>query len=261
MWSARLRHRVVAVLRGGPGIGEPRAQRGIEDGHLTPVGLLGLGHQERCTAHALHPPGDEQVPLSARDRPGRIHHRGQTAGAQPVEGHTGDLHRQTGQQTGAAGHIPAVFSRLVRAPGNDVLATKRAARHQRGEGARQQIVGPHRRQCPGVATERRADPIVDKSVDHECSCLLPPVSREHWTPDWPHIMSGPGPRSRRAQRKLASSSVAGLSGPPQYRHADLRHLTPPLVPCHPPPRLRWTGPPSRLCSLAVIQRRAAAGPP
>ena len=208
------------------------------------------------------PPGDEQVPLSARDRPGRIDHRGQTAGAQPVEGHTGDLHRQTGQQTGAAGHVPTVFSRLIRAPDNDVLdvlATKRAACHQRGEGARQQIVGPHRRQCPGVATERGADPVVDESVDHECSCLRSPESTGRRI--GPTLCRGLDHAHAAAQRKLASSSVAGLSGPPQYRHAGLRHLTPPLVPCHPPPRLRWTGPPSRLCSPAVIQRRAAAGPP
>ena len=105
-----------------------------EDRELAPVCPLAFGRHERAATHAFHTTRDEQLPLAARDGAERIDHGGQTAGAQPVDRHTGHFDRQTGQEPRTTRHIPTVLPRLVGTPGNDILdilSAKRAARHHR----------------------------------------------------------------------------------------------------------------------------------
>ena len=109
-----LRHGVGAEQALDLGVGEARAERGIEHLEVLAEGLLGLADHERRPRHALDAAGDAHVGLAAGDGMRRADQRVEARAAQPVVHGAGRLDRQTRQQQRVAGDVAAVLAGLAR---------------------------------------------------------------------------------------------------------------------------------------------------
>ncbi len=134
-------------LRGHPGIDHPPAQRGGE--HLLMPrgeGPFGLAQHIGRAAHRLHAARDRDMRIAVRDGAGRLDNRLQAGTAQPVDGHSGDGHRQPGQQHRHPRDVAVVLARPVGVAEDDVVDPRRievrGALHQGPDHMRGQIVGP-----------------------------------------------------------------------------------------------------------------------
>ncbi len=77
------------------------------------------------------------------------------------------LHRKSRQQAGVPGHVAAVLARLVGAAENHVfvgLGRKRIPLHQSPQNQRRQVVRTHGCELAGMAADRSAYHVVDKSL-------------------------------------------------------------------------------------------------
>ena len=151
------------------GIGEARAEGGVEHLEVLGEGLLGLADHERRARHALDAAGDAHVGLAAGDGVRRADQRVEARAAQPVVHGAGRLDRQARQQQRVAGDVAAVLAGLAGAADRHVvddLRREARARHHLLDDAGQQVVGAHARQRARMPAERCAQSIIDVGFEH-----------------------------------------------------------------------------------------------
>ena len=164
------RHGVAAELLEDLGVGEARADGGIEHRHAAAVGAFRLGHHERGAAHGFDAAGDHQLAFIDGDHARRVQGGGQAGTAQAVDGEAGHGFRQPGQQRRVAGHVAGVFAGLVGVAGDHVLdqgGVEGVTGDQGADDVGEQVVRTDRRKGAGVATEGGAQTVVDVGVEHE----------------------------------------------------------------------------------------------
>ena len=146
------------------------ADGGVVDRIAAAKSAVHLGHNEGGAAHALDAAGNHQAGLARADCPRRRAHRVQARPAQAVDGGTGHLNRQAGEQRGHVRHIAVVLPGLVGAAKQYVAHSTpinpRVAGHQRLERDGTEVVGSHAAQRASVATKRGADGVANKSLFH-----------------------------------------------------------------------------------------------
>ena len=166
----RLGHRVDAVFFFHQFVDEAPADGGVIHRVVTAEGTFGFGHDKGRAAHAFHAAGNHQIGFTgldgARCRADGVHARA----AQTVDGGTGQLHRQTRQQTAHVSHVAVVFTRLVDAAvkqvGDGRPVDVGVAGHQGFERDRAQIVSAYAGQSAAVTAEGGTDGIANKSLVH-----------------------------------------------------------------------------------------------
>ena len=122
--------------------------------------FVGLCHHQRCAAHRLDSPRDEQVAVTGCDRMRGRDDRREPRRAEPVHGHAGDRLGQAGEERSHAGDVAVVLPRLVRCAEVDVLDLVR-----RDTGAldclldhrRREIVRPHAGKDAALTPDGRSD--------------------------------------------------------------------------------------------------------
>ena len=163
-----LGHGIHAELRLHFGIHKAPADGGVIDGVVAGKGGFGLGHDERCTRHALDATGDGQIHVAGADRPGGGTDGIHAAGAEPVDRGPRDIDRQACQQSGHARDVAVVFARLVGAAHDDIIDTRPIHRgvplHQCLQRDRGQIVGANRREGAAVTANGGALRVADECL-------------------------------------------------------------------------------------------------
>ena len=207
-----LGHRVDAVLRLDQGVDEAPAERRVVQLGRARERALRLAEDERRPAHALDPARDQELRLARPDRARGQAHRLHARAAEAVDRGARHARRQTGQQRRHARDVAVVLARLVGAAQDDVVDRRRIeprmAGEQRLDRHRRQIVGPHRRERPAIAADRRAQRRADEGLGHDPPRppLRPPAGgrrrRPEVAPGRPRgspggdCSRGPGPRGR-----------------------------------------------------------------
>ena len=132
-------------------------------------GGLGLGHHERCAAHALHTTGDHQARLASPDGARCRAHCIESRSAQPIDGGAAQFERQAGQQRRHTRHVSVVFTGLVGAAVQHIAdglpVDFLVAFHEGTQRDGAEVIGPHAAEGTAVATERRADGVADEGFN------------------------------------------------------------------------------------------------
>ncbi|MNO56183.1 hypothetical protein D3C76_466930 [compost metagenome] len=153
-----------------PRIGEARADGAVEDVHRPAEGAVRLAHDERRAGHAFGAAGQVQPALAAGDRPRRVDHRRQAAGAQAVDRLPRHPPRQTGSEQGITRQVAAVLAGLVGAAEDHILQvvdSEAGGLHDPRQQRADQVVRTHPGQGAGVAAERSAQAGIDIGIEHD----------------------------------------------------------------------------------------------
>ena len=165
-------HGVIAVRLAQPGVGETGADGTVEHLELASIGSFALAHHKGRARHALYPAGNVEGAFADGDGAGGIQHGGQSAAAQPVDSLAGNAHRQSGQQSGMAGNVAAVFAGLAGTAEQHVfhlLRLERAVGQQFLDDSRGQIVRAHRGKAAALAAKGGTQSCVEVGVEHGVS--------------------------------------------------------------------------------------------
>ena len=175
-----LGHRVDAVLGLHPGVDEAPADGGVLDGVDPAEGAVGLGDDERGAAHGLDSAGDHQTGFTGLDGARRGAERVEPGAAQAVDGRSGNVERQAGEQQGHARDVAVVFAGLVGTAVDDVghggPVDRGIAFHQRLERDGAEVVGAYGGQGSGIAPERGTDGVANVGLAHGSLCRCVEVS-------------------------------------------------------------------------------------
>jgi len=149
----------------------PFVQPKAETAYARPPGecFRGFAHDQGRPAHALHPAGEDELGLFGPDSARRGSYRVETAGAQAVDGSSGNGCRQAGEQHRHPRDVAVVLARLVRGTELhlvDDVGLERCPVDDRSDGGRGEVVGTHVRQRTAVAADRRAHRVADESFRH-----------------------------------------------------------------------------------------------
>jgi len=166
----RLAHRLGRVELGPPRVDQPPAERGVIHRLLAArEGRGGLRHHPGGPAHRLRATGQIELALAEPERSRRLVHGLEPRGAEAVDRHPRDFHRQPGQQRGHAGDVAVVLPGLVRGAPVDVADLRRIdprARHRRRDRMGGEVVRPHAGEGAPVAAHRRAHGVDDQRLGH-----------------------------------------------------------------------------------------------
>ena len=125
--------------------------------------------------HALHASGDVGFALAAADCPCGLIYRVQTAGAKAVHRDAAGRLGKPGQQECHSGNVTIVLAGLIGAAKIDLLDFRRVharALNDLTDDQRSHVIGPHTRECAGVAADRGTNSVNDYNVLHVGSSSL-----------------------------------------------------------------------------------------